>query len=155
MNTLLIFFAGYLAVSVAINVLAIGYRKDLAAAVQKAKRIDGLSKQEIATLDSYVLSMRSLRTSIILLLVFWQLALMPKEQLAAGPTRVMNDALWESGLMSEILEKHMASAAAANPLFGALAYAMRSLVHYRFKRLCGDDGEQRELRSFSARYAAG
>ncbi len=155
MEMILIFFACYLALAVVTNGLAVRYRRNLVSVVKKAKKVQGLSKHELAVLDSYVLSMRSLRTSIILFLIFVQMLLMPKEQiLSFSETQPPKEILWDSGYLPEILDMHLASAACANPIFGALAYAANWAVGYRFKRLFGDVGQERELRSVSARYAS-
>lgn len=155
MNTILIFFACYVAFAVGINAIAIGYRRELAESVHKARQIEGLDDREIAILDSFLLSMRSLRTAVILSLVFAQILLTPNERLKASTEMSKNDeTLFDAGLMPRILELHLASAAAANPIFGAVAYFLRLMVHIRFAALLGPDRERGELHTVAARYAA-
>lgn len=154
MELILIFFAVYLAVYLTLNLVAVRQRKRLVAAVAEAKEqvTDERWKKH---LDSFVLSMTSMRTSVILFLILWQILLMPKQKVRSSPD--IGDeqlALFKNGLMHTILESHMASAAAVNPLFGGLAYLLRCAVHVRYKIVLGEEAGVRELESVSARYVA-
>jgi hypothetical protein len=151
MKLILIFFAGYLLVYLGLNLLARRYRRRLVECVGKAKKAS-IGKHNAAVLDVFVHSMTSMRTAIVLFLIFIELLVLPNEQLLRDDLSREDRNLWETGLMPEILDNHMASAAAANPFFGALAYLARFFVHLRFRWL-GEKTGVSELRTFTIKYA--
>lgn len=154
MQTILIFFAVYLAIYLAMNLWAIRYRRKLVASVSDAKAATSDFKIH-QLLDSFQTSMTSMRTSVILLAIFIQMLLEPKAKIKTFTDSSNNvDPLYTSGLMRDILESHMASAAAVNPFFGALAYLTRFFVHLRFKSTVGEMGGAREAQTITSRYAA-
>lgn len=154
MTLILTFLAIYAAIYVALNLVAVSYRKRLVVAVAKGKsQVQSVKLKEL--LDSFTLSMTSMRTSVILLLIFTQMLLEPKGKLLRQSDISEEErALYESGLMREILETHMASAAAVNPFFGALAYAARFASHLRARSILGQEDGVREAHLVSSRYAA-
>lgn len=153
MNLIIAFLAGYLLVSVVLNLLALRYRRRLVALVDEAKA-DVTDERLRASLDSYVLSMRSMRTAVILALIHIHILLMPKEKLKACPQFTDEEnTLWRKGLMAQIMDYHIASAAAANPLFGALTYVLSWAVVARFKVLLVDNAKQLEAQVVDYRYA--
>ncbi len=154
MTPILTFLAVYAAIYVTLNLVAIPYRKRLVDSVTEAKA-KVRSPHLRSVLDTFTLSMTSMRTSVILLLIFTQMLIEPKGKLLrSSELSEEENALYEDGLMREILETHMASAAAANPLFGALAYVARTASHIRARSILGEDDGVREAHLVSSRYAA-
>ena len=154
MESILVFFAVYLAIYLTMNLVAIRYRRRLVVAVEKAKNETDDPKTH-RLLDSFQVSMTSMRTAVILCAIFVQMLLEPKAKIeAAIAEKGDTDPLYASGLMGEILECHMASAAAVNPLFGLAAYVTRFFAHHRFGNIIGENGSAREVRSITSRYAA-
>lgn len=151
MNLILPFFAAYLAIYLVLNLLAIRQRKLLLARVTQAKA--AVRSEHIhAILDQFVASMTSMRSAILLCLVFGQMLMLSQGQLEAKEFSHEEQLLFDNGMMGDILEAHMASVSAVNPFFGAIAYALRHLVHLRFRIIDGD-AAKRELISLTARYA--
>tara|TARA_R110001606_G_scaffold10272_9_gene44136 strand:- start:1276 stop:1755 length:480 start_codon:yes stop_codon:yes gene_type:complete len=138
MNTILIFFAGYIALHFGLNIVVHSYRVRLMSLISEAKKLN-LSKVESRSLETLAKTAYSIRSAPALMLMFIGGLLQSEERIREELEELEDDAdedcaeLWESGIIHKILDYHMASVAAANPIFGALAYLFRIAFSLRIR----------------------
>jgi hypothetical protein len=110
--------------------------------IYDAKKLD-LSKLESRSLDTLAKTAYSIRGAPALMLMFIGGLLQSEERIREALEEDEGEdckELWESGIIHKILDYHMASVAAANPIFGALAYlfrfafSLRTRIHFDKKQ---------------------
>ncbi len=126
MTNLLIFIALYFAALALLSVIARPYRVRLIA-VSESLLSDHVNESERQFVSHVTRTAYSVRTSPMLFLIFLQGLLRTSESLDANPDdfEKSHPALTADNRAHELLEMHMASAAAVNPIFGILAYAAK------------------------------
>jgi hypothetical protein len=134
MSTLIAFIAAYFLLLAVLSVVARPSRvrlKNLSCELLTANLTQSERKMVLRLADSAY----SVRTAPLLLLVFITGVLRHSEKLDAESDGwvVDNPTLATDRRSHELLELHMASAAAANPIFGALAYVAKWVFRAKSK----------------------
>ncbi len=125
MTTLLIFVTAYFALLAVLSLVAQSYRLRLKAACEHLLDKASLCQDDVKMVEATLSSAYSIRTAPMLLLVFMTGILRSGQQIDSDADRfdkehpTFNEHLL---VWHEMLETHMVSAFAVNPIFGSLAY---------------------------------
>ena len=150
MNALLLFVGGYFVVLAVLLVAARPYRVRL---VQLGTEIlnDTDSEDVRRQVRDMLRSAYSIRTAPVQLLSYCVLLYLPHYRLIAMAQEFVkeHDGLLQEQRFSELFDLHRASAAAVNPIFGALAYlakaAFRMKVRFYSRRYHADRTQLKAL----------
>jgi hypothetical protein len=126
MINLFIFVVGYLLFLATLSLIARPYRMRLIS-VSESLLSDNVTESEKQFIGHVTKTAYSVRTAPMLFLVFAMGLLKTSQSIDAnqGDFEKNHPVLTDGNRSHELLEMHMASAAAVNPIFGALAYAAK------------------------------